>query len=228
MFERVATGISGLDAIIEGGLPKGRTYVVTGHAGSGKTILATQFLYNGIYKFSEKGLYVSFEESSNDISDNLSRFNWNLDPYLKDDSFKLLCMPFFQPETDSKKRFLKIITEEIKKNNYTRLVLDSLPAIELLYQDSNNLRKELFEMFQEIRELGCTTIIISEKTSGTIGLTHFGIEDFLSHGLIVMHLSHTYRGIEVRKMRGTSHNTDIHRLKISDNGITVYAGDHPY
>ena len=71
-------------------------------------------------------------------------------------------------------------------------------------------------------------MIITEKPSGEIGLTRFGIEDFLAQGLVMLYVSHTYRGLEVRKMRGTCHSTDIHRMRISEDGIVVYPGDHPY
>jgi circadian clock protein KaiC len=229
IMDRVPTGIGGLDAIVEGGLPRNRIYTVSGTAGSGKTILCSQYLYNGAHKFSEKGLYVSFEETSEDILENLGRFDWDLDFLVKDKSLEFLYLPLNNEAFhDNMSSILGIIIEAIKKNGYKRLVLDSLPALGLGYENDHSLRKDLYLLLAELRKLECTTLLITEKASGEIGLTRYGIEDFLSHGLIMMHLTHTYRGLEVRKCRGTSHSTDINRMRISDSGISVYSGDHPY
>ncbi|MDD5457214.1 MAG: ATPase domain-containing protein [Candidatus Margulisbacteria bacterium] len=229
MTERTSTGISGLDALIEGGLPKGRNYFISGSAGSGKTILSSQFIFNGAFKFSEKGLYVSFEEPVEDILDDLSRFEWKKDIMLQDGIVKYMYLPMLKSDYEENVfNMLSLIVKEIKENKFTRLVLDSLTAIGLAYKDYNHLRKDIFFMLHEIKKMGCTTLIITEKPSGDIGLTRFGVEDFLGHGLIMMYISHTYRGLEIRKMRGTSHSTDIHRMRITDSGIIVYPGDHPY
>ncbi len=229
MIERAASGISGLDALIEGGLPKGRNYFVSGSAGSGKTILSSQFLYNGIHKFSEKGLYVSFEEPIEDILQDLGRFDWKIEPYLTDDSLKYIYLPMLKMDYEENiYSMLTTIVNEVKANKFQRLVIDSLPALGMVYKDQNKLRKDLYLMLHEIRKMGCTTIIVTEKPSGDIGLTRFGIEDFLSQGLIMLYASHTYRGLEIRKMRGTSHSTDVHRMRIAEQGIIVYPGDHPY
>jgi len=229
MIERTATGISGLDALIEGGLPKGRNYFISGSAGSGKTILCSQFLYNGMHKFSEKGLYVSFEEPTEDILTDVGRFGWKIEPYLSDNSLKFIYMPMLTSDYDENVfNLLSTIVSEVKTHKYQRLVLDSLPALGMLYKDYNKLRKDMYIMLHEIRKMGCTTLIITEKPSGEIGLTRFGIEDFLAQGLVMLYVSHTYRGLEVRKMRGTCHSTDIHRMRISEDGIVVYPGDHPY
>ncbi|MEK6557044.1 MAG: ATPase domain-containing protein [Candidatus Margulisiibacteriota bacterium] len=229
MIERIPTGINGLDALVEGGLPKGRNYFVSGSAGSGKTILCSQILYNGMHKFSEKGLYVSFEEPTEDMIEDIGRFDWKVAPYLADESIKYLYLPLLKSEYDDNVfQLLTAIIGQVKQNGYQRLVLDSLPALGLLYKDYNALRKELFYLLHEVRKMGCTTFIITEKPSGEMGLTRFGVEDFLAQGLIVLHVGHTYRGLEIRKMRGTSHSTDIHRMRIAESGITVYPGDHPY
>lgn len=227
--ERAATGISGLDSLLEGGFPVQRSYMISGSAGSGKTILCSQILYNGVYKFSEKGLYVSFEEPVDDILDDLKRFDWKMEPYLADDSLKYLHLPMLKTEyEDNVFQLLTVIMKEVKDNGYKRLVLDSLPALGLVYKDYNLMRKELYLMLHEIRKTGCTTFIITEKASTDIGHTRFGVEDFLAHGLVLLHASHTYRGIEIRKMRGTAHSTDVNRMRIGESGISVYPGDHPY
>jgi len=230
MIERVPTGISGLDSLIEGGLPSGRNYILSGSAGSGKTILSSQFLYNGAYKFSEKGLYVSFEEPVEDIIEDLSRFEWKkLDELLEKKDLNYIYLPMLKSEYEENIfNMLTTVVSEVKERGYKRLVLDSLPALGMFYKDANRLRKDMYLMLHEIKKAGCTTLIITEKSSGDIGLTRFGIEDFLGHGLIILSISHSYRGIEVRKMRGTNHSTDINRMRISESGITVYPGDHPY
>ena len=229
MHERLPSGIGGLDAIIEGGFPRGRNYFISGSAGSGKTILSCQMLYNGIHKFNEKGLYVSFEEPVADILTDISRFGWNVNDYCTDNSLKFLDLPMIKADYDDNVfQLLSTIINEIRTHGYQRLVLDSLPALGMAYKDYNQLRKDLFLMLHEIRKLGCTTFIITEKSQSDLGHTRFGIEDFLAQGLVILYLSHTYRGLEVRKMRGTSHSTDIHRMRINETGISIFPGDHPY
>lgn len=229
MTNRVPTGISGLDSLIEGGVIAARTYFITGSAGSGKTILSSQFLYNGANRFGEKGLYVSFEEPVEDILSDLKRFDWELEKVIENGLLKYLYFPVLKDGFEENAfDLLTTILREVKDNGYKRLVIDSLPAFGMAFSDFNRLRKELFFLLHEIKKMGCTAFIITEKPSGDIGLTRFGVEDFLSQGLMVMHLGRTFRGIEVRKMRGTAHSNDIHRFRINENGITVFPGDHPF
>lgn len=228
-MDRTPSGISGLDSLIEGGFPKGRNCFLSGSAGSGKTILSCQFLCNGAYKYQEKGLYVSFEEPIDDIMSDASRFDWNINKMIEEDKLKFIYFPMLKKDFEENVfDLLSTLVKQIKDNKYQRLVIDSLPAFGMAFDDYNKMRKELFFLLHEIRKLQCTTIVITEKPSGEIGLTHFGVEDFLAQGLIMLHLGHTYRGIEVRKLRGTNHSTDVHRMRICDEGIVVYPGDHPY
>ncbi len=228
-MDRTPSGINGLDSLVEGGFPKGRNIFLSGSAGSGKTILSSQFLYNGAYKYHEKGLYVSFEEPITDIIEDVSRFGWDIQKMIDQDKLKFIYFPILKQDFDENVfDLLSTLVKEVKDNKYDRLVIDSLPAFGMAYSDFNKMRQELFLFLHELRKLGCTTFVITEKPSGAIGLTRFGIEDFLAQGLIILHLGHTYRGIEVRKIRGTSHSTNVHRMRIGDEGIVVYPGDHPY
>jgi circadian clock protein KaiC len=228
-MDRTPSGITGLDSLIEGGFPKGRNFFLSGSAGSGKTIFSCQFLYNGAYKYQEKGLYVSFEEPIDDIIFDVSRFGWDIQKMIDHDKLKFIYSPILKKDFEENVfDLLSTLVKQIKDNGYQRLVIDSLPAFGMAFDDYNKMRKELFLLLHEIRKLQCTTIVITEKPSGEIGLTHFGVEDFLAQGLIMLHLGHTYRGIEVRKLRGTNHSTDVHRMRVGEEGIVVYPGDHPY
>jgi circadian clock protein KaiC len=228
-MNRTPSGISGLDSIIEGGFPKGRNVVLSGSAGSGKTIFSSQFLYAGAYKYNEKGLYVSFEEPVDDIILDLKKFNWEFANLIEEERLKFFYFPILKDAFEENVyELLTNLLQIIKDNNYQRLVLDSLPAFGMAFTDYNKMRKELFFLLHEVRKLNCTTVMITEKPSNEMGYTHFGIEDFVAQGLILLHLGHTYRGIEVRKLRGTSHSTDVHRMRIGEDGIIVYPGDHPY
>jgi len=111
--------------------------------------------------------------------------------------------------------------------NARRLVFDSIAALGLPDDDHVRLRRDVLRLCALLRELGCTTLLTTEMPD-TGGLTTFGVEQFVAQGVIVLHVAHTYRGIEIRKMRGTRHDTNVHRVRLTDRGLIVSPGEHPF
>lgn len=231
MIERVPTGVPGLDELIEGGLPKGRITLITGAAGSGKTTLGMQFLHNGSTSFGDNGLFVTLEEEAADLIKDMSRYGWELEQLADQGKFSILQSPI--PFEVSQKRvsidsLLDNIHQEAMKVDAKRIVFDSIASLGLPYADTVTLRRDVLRIGAMLRELGCTTLLLTEMLEGEKRITRYGIEQFVTHGVIALHVTPTYRAIQVVKMRGTNHDMGIHRLRITEKGIVVMPGERPF
>lgn len=242
VVERVSTGVEGLDVLLQGGFPKNYTIMVSGAPGTGKTILSMQFLYAGAKK-GEKSLYIVFEQSVEDLVVQTELFGWDVRPLINSGVLKIVSMSI-------ENTHLEDIINEISRGGYKRVVVDSLSAIllhpvawkdmDIPYTLSGNLeemipdpknpmiasRVLLNKILSEIKKLGCTTIIISELTEGSKGLSRDTISEFLVDGIITMHYTSSGslpgRHIMIRKMRATKHSEMIHPLEFVDgHGLSV-------
>ncbi|MBV9866086.1 MAG: AAA family ATPase [Abitibacteriaceae bacterium] len=229
-IERVPTGIPGVDDLIEGGLPRGRIVLLSGPAGAGKTTFGFQFLHHGITTAEENGVFVSLEEEIADLYQEMRRYGWNLMEFVGEKKLSLIKSPIpvvvNTPLTiDS---LMDRIHTAVVQVNAKRLVFDSLAALGLCYSDPVNLRRDVLRLCDLLRELGCTTLLTTEVPENDLHGAGFGIEQLVTQGMILLHVSQTYRAIEVRKMRGTRHDTNVHRLRMSDRGLLVSPGEHPF
>ena len=229
--ERVPTGIPGLDELIEGGLPKGRIVLITGTAGSGKTTLGMQFLYNGITRFEENGLFVTLEEEVTDVVKDMSRYGWELDNLANQKKFATVQSPI-PFELSEGKVSLDSLLDNIHRQamavDARRIVFDSIASLGLPYDDPVALRRDVLRLGALFRELGCTTLLLTEMLEGETRVTRYGIEQFVAHGVIALHVTPTYRALQVVKMRGTNHDMGIHRLRIIETGLVITPGERPF
>ncbi len=221
LIEKIKTDLSGLDEILDGGIPKGNEVLIAGPAGSGKTIFSLEFLYKGAIK-GEKGLYISFEEDEKSIIRNISEFGMDLPKYLDNNSIRIIKYdPYrFENLTD-------LLSMNIKETGATRVVIDSITAINLYIQDAKDIRRTLVEIQSILRDNNCTALLISEMPSeNNKMISRFGVEEFVSDGIIILYytqVSSEYsRSILVWKMRGSTHSRKIHPFKISKEGIVIY------
>ncbi|MEE9594456.1 MAG: ATPase domain-containing protein [Candidatus Hydrothermarchaeales archaeon] len=243
---RVPTGIAGLDKMLEGGIPKGYTVLVAGGPGSGKSTLAMQFIYNGITKYGENGIYATLQENPDEMKTNFSRFGWNLDKVdilalipekageLEDDY--ILPARIEKAEDDiafewfSSEQVKKLIAEKVKETGATRIVIDSLAPLLLQIDNSFSIRQEILDLVTQLKKLGCTTLLITEMPEGQKGVSRFDVEEFMSQGIIVVYNipkgSERVRGLEILKMRGTNHSKKICLMDIAKNGIVVYSDEN--
>jgi len=109
-----------------------------------------------------------------------------------------------------------------------RIVFDSIASLGMPYSDLIALRRDVLRIGALLRELGCTSLLLTEMLEGEKRITRYGIEQFVTHGVIALHVTPTYRAIQVVKMRGTSHDMGIHRLRITEKGIVVMPGERPF
>ncbi|MHA1960682.1 MAG: ATPase domain-containing protein [Candidatus Thorarchaeota archaeon] len=238
-IERIKTGIPGLDELIEGGFPKGDTILVAGKAGTGKSILATQFLYNGAVLYDEAGVLVTLEEPPKMIRRNMMRFGMDLK---KVESDGKLAVVDLSPSKDITPVTIgeypsfdlsgleAIIMNHVKKLGAKRIVLDTLSIMAYKFKSRDILREEFFRLAAHLTKDGRTLLLTSEIPAEHDGLGVFDIEAFLASGVIVLYnekISETSRSrsIEVLKLRGSRHSSRIHSMRITDDGIRVFPGE---
>lgn len=223
-LDRVPTGISGFDEVIEGGLIKNSCTLVGGGAGCGKTIFCMQFLVNGIDKSDEPGIFITFEESPADILEEFRRFNWDIEKKIKD---KKLVILHFSPEEVNK--FLEsgggIVRDTIESIDAKRLVIDSLTAFTLLFKDELTTRKAVLNLFESMQKWNVTTLLTSEQEPDP-DKHQSTLMEFEVDGVILLYNVRKgdirERSLEVFKMRATQHSAKIFPMKIDDTGIIIY------
>jgi KaiC/GvpD/RAD55 family RecA-like ATPase len=218
-FERIPSGIPGLDELMEGGFVKGSTNLVSGPAGTGKTIFCSQFIMEGL-KNGETCMFITLEETPEDIMNDVKRFGWDFRKYIDD---KKLFLDFQDPfqMTDITSPLL----DKIQQHNIQRVAIDSTAAFELYYKEPAEIRKQLFKLLTGLKTIGVTSIITSELPEETKTLGKFGVEEFVVDGVIRMDFiglgGSASFNLQVRKMRRTSHSKESFPYDISDNGIKI-------
>jgi len=231
-MNKIKTGIDGLDVMLKGGLIKGRNYLISGPAGSGKTTFAMQFVYNGAVKYGEKGLYITLEESKEKIYRDMQQFGFDLKKAEREGKFMLIGGPIAKIHSSMEKvkanvdNLLKEIEEVIRENKIERVAIDSLNLLTMLLKTDAERRTVIARLCNTFSSLGCTAFLTSETKEGSMELSRYGIEEFVVDGVIVLYLvrqgSRFVPGIAIRKLRGSDHDREIRVFKITEKGIVVY------
>ena len=224
-----ATGIRGLDEITGGGLPAGRPTLVCGGAGCGKTLLSMEFLVRGATEFCEPGVFIAFEETTEELTENVASLGIDLQALVA--SKKLLLDYIFVDrsefqetgEYDLEGLFIRLgyAIDSIKAK---RVVLDTIEVLFGALPNQSIVRAELRRLFRWLKEKGVTVIMTGERGDGT--LTRFGLEEYVSD--CVISLDHrvvdqvTTRRIRVVKYRGTTHGTNEYPFLIEEDGISIW------
>ncbi len=242
LLERAPTGIAGLDKMLEGGIPRSRIIMIVGGPGTGKTILCTQFLVNGIEIHDEHGIFVSLEESKTHIYQAMRRFNWDLAKLEKDGKFSFVdASPIRHAPGEVKVGKLVVgkrdfsmlsLTNTIeslaKSTGARRIVVDPLASLIYQYPDSYERRTAFLDLVEGLTVTGATCLTTMESQS--IGLEKQVIEEeYLAHGVIVMQRlkigKSLTRVIQVRKMRMTAADDQPRPYRIDETGIRVFADE---
>jgi circadian clock protein KaiC len=222
------TGIAGLDAITQGGLPSGRPTLLCGGAGCGKTLFAMTFLVNGITGFGEAGVFMSFEERAQDLAENVASLGYDIDGLVA--AGKLLIDHVRVEKTeieesgdyDLEALFVRL-GYAIDQIGAKRVVLDTIEALFSGFSNEAVLRGELRRLFAWLKAKGVTAIITGERGDGQ--LTRYGIEEYVSDCVILLDNrvfeQITTRRIRIVKYRGSSHGTNEYPFLIDDAGISV-------
>jgi circadian clock protein KaiC len=219
-FERIPSGIPGLDQLMENGFIKGSTILVSGAAGTGKTIFCAQFLLEGLKK-GETCMFITLEEKPEDIVGDVKRFGWNFQKYIDNGKLILEYKDPFQI-TDITSPLL----DKIQESKIERVAIDSTAVFELYYKEPAEIRKQLFKLLTGLKGTGATSVLTSELPEETNQLAKFGVEEFVVDGVIILHYlgigESVYNSLQVRKMRRTDHEKDVFPMEItSDKGLIV-------
>ncbi len=227
-LRKCPTGIAGLDEITHGGLPQGRTALVCGAAGCGKTMLAMQFLVNGALQFDEPGVFMSFEENEAELTENFASLGIDLADLVGREK---ICLDYVQlnkseitetGEYDLDGLFVRL-DYAISSIGAKRVVLDTLEALFSGLSNTSILRSELRRLFRWLRDRGITAIVTGEQGDGA--LTRHGIEEYVSDCVVV--LDHkvvdqiSTRRLRIAKYRGSAHGTNEYPFLIDEQGICI-------
>jgi circadian clock protein KaiC len=227
-LRKTPTGIAGLDEITHGGLPAGRPTLLCGGAGCGKTILALEFLVNGIQEYGEPGVFLAFEETPEDLARNVSSLGFDLPAleesqqlivdYIHVDRSQIAIAGAF----DLEGLFLRL-GASVEAIGAKRVVVDTLETIFSAFDNQAMLRDEIRRLFRWFKERDLTVIITAERGAGP--LTRQGLEEYVSDCVIV--LDHrvsdqlSTRRLRVVKYRGSVHGTSEYPFLIDNQGVSV-------
>ena len=225
---KAPTGINGLDEITDGGLPIGRTTLVCGSAGSGKTLMAMQFLAQGALRYGEPGVFMAFEETAEDLAKNFASMGLDLRELV---STKKLLIDYVHidpseiEETgdyDLEGLFIRL-GSAIDSIGAKRVVLDTIEVLFSGFRSDTILRSELRRLFRWLKDRGVTAIATGERGDGT--LTRYGLEEYVADCVILLDArvqdQIATRRLRVVKYRGSLHGTNEYPFLIEDNGISV-------
>jgi len=225
MIELTKTGIDGLDEILNGGIVKNSTTLVSGNPGAGKSILCLQFIYNGVEKFDEKGIYLTFEEDQEDLreaAESLGFENWA--EHVENGDIKIYDKKVLLRENDFSSS-LELLLDDFEDNDYDRVVLDSLAMFELFFENEQEKRTYLLKFTDILSQNDLTTLMTNEQ-GAVFPETEIGLENYLTDGNIYLIQTPTESGVNryvwVAKMRKQDIETDIFPMEISHGGIRVH------
>jgi len=215
-IEKLQTYIPGFDDISRGGLPKGRTTLVAGTAGSAKTVFAVQFLAAGILNADEAGVFVTFEESPDDIRRNVRGLGWDIAQWEADGKWAFVDA---SPEPGEEAvitpgydlgALLARLEHAVRKVHAARVSMDSLSAIFTQFTDTAVVRRELFRIVAAMKQIGTTAVMTAERTQEYGEISRYGVEEFVADNVVILRNplegEKRRRTVEILKYRGTLHH----------------------
>src|SRR5918999_5321308 len=227
-LQKARTGIPGFDEITGGGLPAGRPTLICGSAGAGKTLFAMEFLVRGATLFDEPGVFISFEETDEELATNVASLGFDLKQLIADKKL-VLDYVFIERseieetgEYDLEGLFLRL-GHAIDEIGAKRIVLDTLEALFSALPNEAIIRAELRRLFRWLKEKGVTAVITCERGKGT--LTRYGLEEYVADCVILLdnrvQNQISTRRMRIIKYRGTSHGTNEYPFLIDESGFSV-------
>ena len=229
-MELVKTGIPGVDEMLGGGLPRKSVVIVGGSPGIGKSNFAMQYLYNGVTQYNEPGIYLTVEDIAENVRSYAKVFGWDIEKLEKENKIAIVAQPIYSDEKTAKKGSSETLGEAIKRIGAKRIVLDSITLFKYLFQDDIARRVNLLNFIKQVKDAGCTTLMVAEQHESTDQITYLD-EHFLADGMILLfwsrHKEKNERCFRVIKVRGNKVNPDIRPMDIGNQGIVVYPTQVP-
>jgi len=246
--KRLSSGIYGLDDMCEGGFLPGRSILVTGGAGTGKTIFSMQYAVNAI-EGGEAVVYVTLDERPELLRQDMLKFGWDLKKYEDQGKLAIIDVSAATVGITSKERYalptvgidvdrlLTRIMQIIEEIGATRIVIDSISGLGMHIESDNEMRKTLLKINYMLGEIGVSSLISSQveeesATTGQVSFSKYKVEEYVADGVIVLHYlgigTESNRSLFIRKMRGTKHIEDILPMQITPKGIVVKKPEEAY
>ncbi|GAB6272439.1 MAG: circadian clock protein KaiC [Smithella sp.] len=228
VLEKCPTGIKGLDEITKGGLPKGRPTLLCGSAGCGKTLFSMEFLMRGAMEYGEPGVFMTFEETPDDLAKNFMSLGFDLNNMV---SRGLIATDHVYIERseieetgeyDLEGLFIRL-GNAIDSVGAKRVVLDTIEALFSGLSNAGIIRAELRRLFHWLKERGVTAIVTGE--SGDKTLTRYGLEEYVADCVILLDFrieeQISTRRLRIVKYRGSSHGADEYPFLIDESGLSI-------
>lgn len=232
-MEKVTTGIEGVDRLLSGGLPKGKSYLIAGEPGTGKTLFCIQYLLEGAKK-GEKSIYISIDERPEHIIFDAESMGWPIRTYLEDGSLTIIDVTsYFSMPTIGKSdgididQIVRDILGHVKKIGASRLSIDPIAPLILTQQYLPEVSKYIRQLVFAVEDnTNCTTLLTSYVPVGSGQLSQHGIEEFVASGIISLQIvkqhSKYIRTIWIRKIRGLKVDlSDYHYEILPHRGIVL-------
>ncbi len=231
-LEKLETGIRGLDEVLEGGIPKGRALLIVGATGCGKTVFLNEFIYRGITKYGQNGVFVTFEETPDDVIRNVGGFGWNYPELIRKNKliFEDISPSEILHEEIGGDYDMTPLIERIKysarKVRAKRVAIDMLGGLFARFKSSGPIRDALCRLSIELKKAGLTTLISAEKISDKDPVARFGVEEFVADAVVELSLGHGQqqfvRTMYIRKLRGVGYRSGHVEFEISNKGVEVF------
>ena len=225
---KAPTGIQGLDEITGGGFPRGRPTLICGSAGAGKTLLAMEFLIRGATEYNEPGVFMAFEETAPELTQNVRSLGFDLDELAKEKKLIIDYVRIERSEIDEtgdydlEGLFIRLAAA-IDAVGAQRVVLDTIENLFAGLQNEGILRAELRRLFRWLKDQGVSAVITAERGEGA--LTRHGLEEYVSDCVILLDHRVTdqvsTRRLRIVKYRGTAHGTNEYPFLIDEDGFSV-------
>jgi circadian clock protein KaiC len=204
---------------------------VSGTSGTGKTLFAVQFIYNGITEFDEPGVFVTFEESPEDIVQNAYSFGWDLQKLVNEGKLFILDASPDPEGQDVVGNFdlsalIERIQYAIRKYKAKRVSIDSVTAVFQQYDAASVVRREIFRLVARLKLMGVTTVMTTERLDEYGPVARFGVEEFVSDNVVIVRNAlegeRRRRTMEILKLRGTTHMKGEYPFTITNDGVNIF------
>ncbi|NGM68424.1 KaiC domain-containing protein [Natronolimnobius sp. AArcel1] len=225
-LSRIDLGVEGLDRMIQGGVPERSLMVAIGSAGTGKTTFGLQFLDHAL-EDGESAVFITLEESRQRVIDSATEKGFPFDEYVAEDRLAIVDLDPVEM-TNSLASIRNELPRLIEDFDASRLVLDSVSLLEMMYDDRAKRRNEIYDFTRALKEAGVTTLLTSEAAEDTPYASRHGIVEYLTDAVFVMQyvrpddFRETRLAIEIQKIRDANHSREKKPYELTDDGISVY------
>jgi KaiC domain protein len=224
---RIDIGIEGLDDMIQGGVPKRSLLTTVGSAGTGKTTFGLQFLHEALEQ-GENAVFITLEESHDRIVSTATEKGWAFDEYEEEGQLAVIDLDPIEM-ANSLTSIRNDLPRLIEQFGASRLVLDSVSLLEMMYDDQATRRNEVYDFTKSLKEAGVTTMLTSEASEDNAYASRHGIIEYLVDGVFILRyirgsddFRETRLAVEIQKIRDANHSREIKPYSITNKGISVY------